>query len=42
LRLVELADLRATLPDDTPSVSAETREAQARARRRGVQLRRRW
>jgi hypothetical protein len=42
LRLVDLADLRSQLPEDTPQVSPETREAQLRARRRGVQLRRRW
>lgn len=42
LRLVDLADLRAQLPDDTPIVSPETREEQLRARRRGVQWRRRW
>ena len=42
LRLVELADLRAQLPPDTPAVSPEEREAQLRQRRRGVQLRRRW
>lgn len=42
LRLVDLADLRAQLPDDTPIISPETREAQLRARRRGVQWRRRW
>jgi hypothetical protein len=42
LRLVDLANLREELPEDTPGVSIETREAQLRARRRGVQLRRRW
>jgi hypothetical protein len=42
LRLVDLADLRAQLPQDTPSVTPEQREAQLRARRRGVQYRRRW
>lgn len=42
LRLVDLAELRAQLPADTPQVSPETREAQLRARRRGVQWRRRW
>ena len=42
LRLVDLADLRAQLPDDTLIVTPETREAQLRARRRGVQWRRRW
>ena len=42
LRLVNLADLRSHLPPDTPFVSPEEREGQLRARRRGVQLRRRW
>ncbi len=42
LRLINLADLRGELPEDTPSVSPEVREAQLRSRRRGVQLRRRW
>jgi hypothetical protein len=42
LRLLDLADLRAQLPQDTPSISPELREAQLRARRRGVQYRRRW
>lgn len=42
LELVDLADLRAKLPDDTPIVSTETREAELRARRRSVQWRRRW
>ncbi|WP_310531325.1 hypothetical protein [Novosphingobium sp.] len=42
LRLVDLADLRKALPVDTPEVAQDIREAQLRARRRGVQLRRRW
>jgi hypothetical protein len=42
LKLVNQADLRSHLPQDTPSIAPETREAQARSRRRGVQLRRRW
>lgn len=42
LRLIDLADLRARLPSDTPTVTPQSREAQLRARRRSVQLRRRW
>ncbi|MCB2044609.1 MAG: DUF1214 domain-containing protein [Novosphingobium sp.] len=42
LRLVDMADLRALLPSDTPLVTPEQREAQLRARRRGAQMRRRW
>lgn len=42
LRLVDLADLRSQLPPELPAVSPEAREQQLRARRRGVQLRRRW
>ncbi len=42
LRLVDLADLRQALPAGTAIVSPDLREAQLRARRRGVQLRRRW
>ncbi|MGI4748740.1 MAG: DUF1214 domain-containing protein [Janthinobacterium lividum] len=42
LRLVRLSDLRAELPADTPVVSPEQRQQALRARRRGVQLRRRW
>jgi hypothetical protein len=42
VRLVNLADLHAQLPDDTPSISPQQREEQLRARRRSVQLRRRW
>lgn len=42
LRLVDLADLRRELPADTPVISPADREAKLRARRRGVQLRRRW
>jgi hypothetical protein len=42
LRLITLRDLRAQLPDDTPSISNQKREEQLRTRRRSVQLRRRW
>jgi hypothetical protein len=42
LKLVNLDDLRAHLPADTPTVSPEERDVQVRARRRGVQMRRRW
>ena len=42
LRLVDLADLRGAIPADTPIISPQMRESQLRARRRGVQLRRRW
>ena len=42
LRLVDLADLRRELPADTPTISQELRDSQLRARRRGVQWRRRW
>ncbi|MEJ6011105.1 hypothetical protein [Novosphingobium aquae] len=42
LRLIDLVDLRAQLPADTPAVSPDVREGQLRARRRGVQMRRRW
>jgi hypothetical protein len=42
LRLVNLSDFRAELPSDTPYVSPQQREEQLRARRRSVQLRRRW
>jgi hypothetical protein len=42
LQLLDLDDLRAQLPVDTPVVSTEAREAQLRSRRRGAQLRRRW
>jgi len=42
LRLVDLSDLRSALPGDTPVVSPQVRETQLRARRRGVQMRRRW
>ncbi len=42
LRLVNLADLRSHLPPETAFVSPEERDGQLRARRRGVQLRRRW
>lgn len=42
LRPVELADLHTQLPFGTPVVSPEVRDGQLRARRRGVQMRRRW
>jgi len=42
LKLVEQTDLRANLPPDTPNVSPKARDEQVRARRRGVQMRRRW
>lgn len=42
LSAVPLADLRAHLPGDTPIVTAAERDTALRARRRGVQLRRRW
>jgi len=42
LRLVALDALRGALPADTPLVSPDERQAVLRARRRGVQLRRRW
>jgi hypothetical protein len=42
LRLVNLADLNAQLPHDTPNISPQKREQKLRARRRSVQLRRRW
>jgi hypothetical protein len=42
LKLVDQAELRAHLPADTPSISPEARDQHLRARRRSVQLRRRW
>jgi hypothetical protein len=42
LTSVPVADLRDHLPDDTPVITPEAREAALRHRRRGVQLRRRW
>lgn len=42
LRSIKIGELLAHLPQDTPLVTAEERQAQLRARRRGVQLRRRW
>ena len=41
-RLVKLADLRAHLPPDTPTISVDEREAALRHRRLGAQLRNRW
>ena len=42
LRKVKVADVRQYLPEDTPTVSAEERDAIIRLRRKGAQLRRRW
>lgn len=42
LKRVPLVDLRKHLPADTPTITAEERAAQLRARRIGGQLRRRW
>ena len=42
MQLVDAADLRTYLPQDTAAISPKTREAQLRARRRAVQYRRRW
>jgi hypothetical protein len=42
LKRVPLAELRQHLPADTPTISADERAAQLRARRIGGQLRRRW
>ncbi len=42
LRAVPLDGLRSLLPADTPTVSPAERQDRLRARRRGVQLRRRW
>ncbi|MEY2943088.1 MAG: hypothetical protein RLY97_1102 [Pseudomonadota bacterium] len=42
LRLVDLADLRGELPADTPIIAPDMRQTQLRARRRSVQMRRRW
>ena len=42
LRLVDLAELWAQLPDDTPIVTEEARQVDLIARRRAVQMRRRW
>jgi hypothetical protein len=42
LQLVDAASLRDQLPLDTPFVSTDQRQQQLRARRRAVQLRRRW
>lgn len=42
IKTVNLADVRKYLPADTPSVSAEERDAALRLRRKGAQLRRRW
>lgn len=42
LTVLDRADLPAYLPADTPHISHDERESQLRARRRSVQLRRRW
>jgi len=42
LRLVDLTDLRAQLPSDTPLVTLQARQSALIARRRSVQMRRRW
>lgn len=42
LRLVDLEELRAQLPSDTPTITAEARQHTLIARRRAVQMRRRW
>lgn len=42
LTKVKLADIRAHLPADTPTVAAEERAEALRARRLGAQLRRKW
>jgi hypothetical protein len=39
---VKVADVRNHLPADTPTVTAEARDAAIRLRRKGAQLRRRW
>jgi len=41
-KLVKLKDLRRHLPESTPSVTPEERDAALRARRRGAQFRRKW
>ena len=42
LRAIRLEDLRAHVPPDTPMVTPDQRQTALRARRRAVQLRRRW
>ena len=39
---VKLANIRHHLPTDTPTVTAEQRDAAIRLRRKGLQMRRRW
>ncbi len=41
-KLIKLADLRSTLPADTPTVSPEERDRQLRDRLLGAQMRRKW
>lgn len=42
LRVIEAAALRDHLPADTPVIAPDERQRQLRARRRSVQMRRRW
>jgi hypothetical protein len=42
IKKVKLADLRKSLPSDTPTVTPEARDAGLRERRMGAQFRRRW
>jgi hypothetical protein len=42
LTSVPIGELRAHLPTDTPTIDAQERDRRLRARRTGVQLRRRW
>jgi hypothetical protein len=39
---IKVADVRRYLPADTPTVTAQERDAAIRLRRKGAQLRRRW
>ena len=40
--LIKVADVRNVLPRETPTVTAEARDASIRMRRRGAQMRKRW
>jgi hypothetical protein len=42
MQKVRFSDIRKYLPENTPVVSAEARDAALRARRRAIQLRQRW
>ena len=42
MKKIKISGLREHLPSDTPTVSADEREEALRARRRAIQLRRRW